>query len=61
MIRKKDKNQLYPVYHDGKTFYEEDCDGVFVSFYHHPQLLTPNMTVYIGEDMFMYPDGTLEK
>lgn len=61
MRRKKDKNQLYPVYFDNKTFFEEDCDGVFVSFYQHPQALMPDMSVYVGEDIFLYPDGTLQK
>lgn len=53
------KLELYPIYYDGKKWKEEDCDDVFVSCYHERESLNPMMGVYIGDGIWVYPDGTM--
>jgi len=53
--------KLYPIYYDGKDWNEEDCDDVFISFYHTRDSLNFEMGVYVSEGVWVYPDGKMEE
>lgn len=57
----KEANELYPIYYDGVWWYEEDCDDVFVCFYHDRYSLNFEMGVYVAEGIWVYPDGKKEE
>jgi hypothetical protein len=50
---------LFPVLYEGKEYYEDDCDIMFLSFYHDRVSLTPSGGVYMAEGDFVYPDGSI--
>jgi hypothetical protein len=56
-----EKNSLFPVFYDGKQYYEKDCDDVFLSFYHCREALNYNGGVYMTEDLWVYPDGSMNE
>lgn len=49
---------LYPIEFEGKMWKEEDCDDIFVSFYHSRDSLDEMMSVYLSEGDRIQPDGT---
>lgn len=53
------RNKLFPVYCDGKAYYEKDCDDVYLAFYHDRMALGYNDSVYVSEGMWVSPDGTV--
>ena len=53
------EEKLYPVYYNGKEYYEKDCDDVFVSFYHTRLGLNAESGTYLAEDIWVYPDGSM--
>jgi hypothetical protein len=49
---------LYPFKFNDKIYNEKDCDEVFIAFYHDKESL--NCTggfVYVGDDVWVNPDG----
>lgn len=50
-------NNLYPINYKGKIYYEEDCSGIFTSFYTSRYSLQFDGSVYVGEGMSVFPDG----
>jgi len=46
---------MFPIYYNGKKYYEEDCDEVFLAFY-EPAAMTP-FGVYMSEGVWITPDG----
>jgi hypothetical protein len=52
------EEKIDPVYYDGKYWEEEDCDDVFVAFYHTRWSLNIEMGVYVSEGTWVYPDGS---
>lgn len=55
----KEANDLYPIYYDGVWWNEEDCDDIFISFYHGRYCLNSEMGVYVSEGIWVYPDGEM--
>ena len=53
--------ELYPIYYEGDWWEKEDCSDVFVSFYHDRISLNFEMGVYVGEGIWVYPDGKMEE
>ncbi len=47
---------MFPIYYNGKKYYEEDCDEVFLSFYLEPEAMSP-FGVYMSEGVWITPDG----
>lgn len=54
------KNELFPIYYNGEKYYEKDCDDLFLSFYDGDYTLNSEGGVYLGEDIYIYPDGSME-
>ena len=54
---KKGKKHLYPISYNGKQYYEEDCDDLFVSFYHDSYALNDDCMVYISDGLWISPSG----
>jgi hypothetical protein len=50
---------IYPFYWNGREWHEEDCDDVFVAFYTSKLALRYNGSVYIGDGVSVFPDGTM--
>lgn len=50
-------NNLYPITFKGKQYYEDDCNGVFSSFYTSKYALRWDGSVYVGDGMSVYPNG----
>jgi hypothetical protein len=44
--QKKD-NSMFPIYYNGKLWEEEDCDDVFLAFYHNRYCLNCDCAVYL--------------
>lgn len=55
------KERLYPIKYDDKIWKEEDCDDIFISNYHSVWSLNTEGGVYLGEELWVYPDGKIEK
>jgi hypothetical protein len=55
------KEKLYPITYNGKRYYEEDCDEVFVCFYNDRYALNHLGGVYMSEGIWVYPDGQLDE
>jgi hypothetical protein len=57
----KNKNMqeedLYPIHYKGVDWGEKDVHDVFAVFYHTRYALDEAMSVYVGEDMRITPDG----
>jgi len=58
---KKQKNSLFPILFNGKQYYEKDCDGIFLCFYTCRESLNDLNGVYMSEDMWVYPDGSMDE
>ena len=52
------EENLYPVYYEGKRYFEKDCDEMFLCFYHTVHALNGDRGVYMFEDVWVYPDGS---
>jgi|TARA_Y100000034_G_scaffold81383_1_gene97536 hypothetical protein len=57
----KTKNKLFPIYFKGKKYLEKDCNDVFLGFYTSKEALNEENGVYLAEDMWVYPDGSMER
>jgi hypothetical protein len=53
--------KLFPLKYDGKIYYEEDCDDVFICFYHCRESLNDECGVYMAEGIWVYPDGSMDE
>lgn len=53
-------NNLYPIIYKGAKYDKEDCDDIFISFYHCKEALNDMCGVYLSEGMWIYPDGNIE-
>jgi hypothetical protein len=47
---------MYKIY---KLIYKEDCDELFVDMYEFREQLNYNGGVYLSEDVWIYPDGSM--
>ena len=54
-------NNNFPVEYDGKNYYEKDCDDIFLAFYEERFQLNGDGGVYMSEDIWVYPDGTMDE
>ena len=52
------EEKLYPVYFEGKAWTEEECDDVFVAFYHTRAALGISSSVYLSGGDRVCPDGS---
>ncbi len=55
------KESLFPVYFNGKEYFENNCDDIFLSFYHCKEALNELGGVYLSEDIWVYPDGSMDE
>tara|TARA_B110000858_G_C17777253_1_gene462857 strand:+ start:109 stop:285 length:177 start_codon:yes stop_codon:yes gene_type:complete len=55
------ENNLYPVHYNGKKYFEKDCDEMFLCFYHTIHALNGEGGVYMSEDVWIYPDGSMSE
>jgi len=53
------KESLFPVYYNHKPYYKKDCDQIFLDFYNCRESLNVNGGVYLSEDIWVYPDGSM--
>lgn len=56
---KKKNNDMFPINYNGKLWYEEDCDDVFLAFYNDEYSLTTDCSVYMMAGDYIYPDGKM--
>lgn len=55
-----DRNRpKYPVYYNGKEYYEDDCGDIFLAVYHNRYCLTDENSVYLGSKSYVFPDDTM--
>lgn len=52
---------LFPVHFNGKDYYEQDCNDLFLSFYGDINALNELGGVYIAEGSWVYPDGSINE
>jgi hypothetical protein len=58
--KKEHEEKLYPIIYNGVVYNsEDDVDSVFACFYHSKYSLNGEMGVYIGDDIWIYPDGEM--
>lgn len=53
------ENNLYPINYNGKQYFEKDCDEVFLCYYHDIHALNSMGGVYLSDDVWIYPDGSM--
>lgn len=56
----ENEDELYPIRYLGKLYFADDVDEVFESLYHDKESLLPIGCVYIGENMYVFPDGKID-
>ena len=59
MNKNKKRRELFPIHYNGKSYYEKDCDSIFLSFYFTRNALDIENSVYIAEGMRVFPDGEM--
>ena len=59
-IDKKNSNGMFPIKYNGKLWYEEDCNDVFLAFYNCPLSLNNDCSVYMMGGDYVYPDGKMD-
>ncbi|GGE27203.1 hypothetical protein [Psychroflexus planctonicus] len=59
MNNQNEQNQLFPLTYKSKSYYEKDCDDVFLTFYFSPMALNHKNGVYMAEGLWVYPDGEM--
>jgi len=52
------KKNLYPVNYNGELWDEDDCDEMFIALYHSKEALREDGCVYLGEGIWVGPDGS---
>ena len=55
-----ENEELFPVYFNGKKYYEKDCNDVFLACYHCREALNGLSGVYLSEGIWVYPDGSMD-
>lgn len=56
-----EEESLFPVYFEGKKYFEKDCSDVFLAFYHSKDALNDSSGVYVGDGDWVYPDGSIRE
>lgn len=51
---------LFPVQFNDKNYYKKDCDEMFLSLYYTREALNDLGGVYMAEDLWIYPDGSMD-
>lgn len=54
-----DKEPLYPIIFNGKTYTADTVDEKFAAFYHSADSLTFDGGVYAYDQMVVFPDGNM--
>ena len=52
-------DKKWPLYYKGEKYTQENSDEIFLCFYHEFTQLNTDCGVYIGEDTWVYPDGSM--
>jgi len=55
------EEELYPVIYNFVEWFKEDCSDIFVNCYHSKSDLNFEGGVYLGDGMWVYPDGKMEQ
>ena len=55
------KEKLFPIYYKGKKYLKKDCDELFLAFYHSKLALGSSCGVYMGDKLWVYPDGSVDE
>lgn len=55
----KFNNELFPVSYKGKLWTHDECNEIYLAFYHTRDALNLQGGVYLSEHTWIYPDGTL--
>jgi hypothetical protein len=50
---------LWPVEYNDKLWYEKDCDELYVDMYEFRLQLNSEGGIYLSEDIWIYPDGSM--
>jgi hypothetical protein len=60
--KKEKEEKLYPITYGGITYKNEnEVDEIFAQFYHSRYSLNSEMGVYIGDDIWVYPNGDMDE
>ena len=51
--------EIWPVRYDDKLWYEDDCDELYVNMYEFREQLNSDGGIYLSNDMWIYPDGSM--
>jgi hypothetical protein len=55
-----EKDNRFPIYHNGKKYNEQDCGDVFLAFYTCIESLRYDNAVYVGDRVWVLPDDTFK-
>ena len=55
------EKRTFPIIYEGKSYYEKDCDEMFLSYYDCPEALINGCCVYVSDNMVIFPDGKMEE
>ena len=53
------KKSLFPIFFNGKAYFKKDCNATFLDFYTCEEALCGSCSVYISDDIYIYPDGSM--
>jgi hypothetical protein len=51
---------LYPIKYNNMIYDKKDCNDLFISFYTCKEALNGEGGVYLSEQRWIYPDGTIK-
>jgi len=56
--KRSENNILYPIEYNGRFYYREDCDELFVQFYTNEDILSADCSICVSDGLWLYPDGS---
>lgn len=56
--KRSENNILYPIEYNGRFYYWEDCDELFVQFYTNEDILSADCSICVSDGLWLYPDGS---
>ncbi|HPI69260.1 MAG TPA: hypothetical protein PLV06_11395 [Bacteroidales bacterium] len=56
--KRSENDILYPIEYNGRLYYREDCDELFVQFYTNEDILSADCSICVSDGLWLYPDGS---
>ena len=56
--KRSENDILYPIEYNGRLYYRENCDELFVRFYTNKDVLSADCSICVSDGLWLYPNGS---